>query len=186
MSVQVDQPRGNVQAARVDHAERQIRGNVAINRRDPVAAHGHVAASAQTGCVVDHLSALDQQVKLHRDSPSVSAPTLSPLPLSQHLHVGHTGHQPDQLRASQVGPLAIVDLVPETQHDDPVGHAQHLLHVVADEDDRDPVALQALDEGQHDLSLLDAERGGRLVEQNDPAAPQHRPGDSDRLPLAAG
>ena len=39
---------------------------------------------------------------------------------------------------------------------------------------------------EHLLGLGDAERGGRLVEDDDLAVPEHRPGDRDGLPLAAG
>ena len=39
---------------------------------------------------------------------------------------------------------------------------------------------------QHDRRLLDAQRGGRLVEDQDPGAEVLGPGDRQRLALAAG
>ena len=54
------------------------------------------------------------------------------------------------------------------------------------EDDREPLLGEPRDELEHLLGLRDAERGRRLVEDDEPRVPHHGAGDRDRLALAAG
>ena len=63
---------------------------------------------------------------------------------------------------------------------------EDVVHVVRDEDDAEAVVGEPPDEVEDLLGLGDAERGGRLVEDDELAVPQHGAGDRDRLPLAAG
>ena len=62
----------------------------------------------------------------------------------------------------------------------------HLLQVVADQQHRQALPGDGLDELADPGLLLDAERRGRLVHQHDPRAPGHRPAHRDRLPLPPG
>ena len=100
---------------------------------------------------------------------------------------GRAGHQRDQLGAGRrlVAHVDVGDLLPEPHHGDAVGHAQHLLHVVADEHDRHAVRAQPLDEREHELGLAHAERRSRLVHDHDVAAPHDGARDRDGLPLPA-
>ena len=50
---------------------------------------------------------------------------------------------------------------------------------------RDVVLAQVADDLEHLLGLAHAERGRRLVEDDDPPAPEQRPGDREALPLPA-
>src|SRR4051794_9137871 len=61
-----------------------------------------------------------------------------------------------------------------------------LLHVVADQQDRQAVPRRLADEAADLLLLLDAERRRGLVEQEHRAAPDDGARDGDRLALAAG
>ena len=61
-----------------------------------------------------------------------------------------------------------------------------VVRVVGDEDDAEAGVAGRGDVLQHHAGLLDAERGGRLVEDQHPGAEVDRPGDRDALPLAAG
>ena len=74
----------------------------------------------------------------------------------------------------------------EAQHLDPVGHLEHLRHVVADEHDREALVADLADQVEHVARLDDAERGGRLVHEDDLLGPRHRAADRDALALAAG
>ena len=77
------------------------------------------------------------------------------------------------------------DAAAEPQDRDPVCHLEDVVQVVRDEDDREPLVGQPLDELEHLLRLRDAERRSRLVEDHEAGVPHHRAGDGDRLPLAA-
>src|SRR5690606_15262004 len=75
---------------------------------------------------------------------------------------------------------------PALEHDaDPVRQVEHVVDVVGDEDDPDPLRLEAADQVRHLLGLGRAEGRGRLVHDQDAGVEVHRPGDCDRLPLAA-
>ena len=66
------------------------------------------------------------------------------------------------------------DALAEAQHLDAVGDLEHLGHVVADQDDREPAVAHAADQVEHAARLHDAERGRRLVHEDDLARPRHR------------
>ena len=86
-----------------------------------------------------------------------------------HLLRKHVGHDP---------------AAPE--HHDPVGQAKHLIDVVAGEQDRRAPLTQAGDQLLHLGSLDDAQRRGRLVEQQHPGLAGHRTRHGHHLALAAG
>ena len=69
---------------------------------------------------------------------------------------------------------------------DPVGHLEHVGHVVADQDHRQAFGLDLLDQVQHLAGLLDPQRRGRLVQHHELGGEGRRAGDGHRLPLAAG
>src|ERR1019366_6279636 len=78
------------------------------------------------------------------------------------------------------------DQAAQPQHGDPVRDRLDVVQVVRDDDHRDVLALQPLDQVEHDAGLGDAQGGGRLVQDNQLSLAHHGPGDRDRLPLAAG
>jgi len=52
-----------------------------------------------------------------------------------------------------------------------------MVDVVGDQDDAEAAIARLGDQAQHDGGLVDAERRGRLVEDQDLGAEMHRPGD---------
>ena len=74
----------------------------------------------------------------------------------------------------------------EPQDRDPVRDLEDVVHVVRHEHDAEALLAEALDEVEHLAGLRDAERRGRLVEDDELGVPHDRLGDGDRLPLAAG
>ena len=70
-------------------------------------------------------------------------------------------------------------------HRHAVGEIEHVVDVVADEEDADAVGLELLDELADLRRLGGAERGRRLVHDEDASVEMDRPGDCDRLALAA-
>ena len=83
------------------------------------------------------------------------------------------------------GAADVADQRSPPQHHDAVAATQHVAHVVADHDHRNPLLREPGDELQDLLGLLDAERGGGLVQEHDVTPPGHRPGNRDGLALAA-
>jgi mannose/cellobiose epimerase-like protein (N-acyl-D-glucosamine 2-epimerase family) len=69
---------------------------------------------------------------------------------------------------------------------DAVGDLEHMRHVVRDEDDRQAALLDVEDQFEHAARFLDAERGGRLVEDDDAAGERGRARDRHALTLPAG
>src|SRR6266480_1433050 len=69
---------------------------------------------------------------------------------------------------------------------DAVRDLEHVRHVVADQDDRQAPAAQPLDQGEHLAGLADAQRGGRLVQDDDLGTERGRARDRDGLALPAG
>ena len=55
----------------------------------------------------------------------------------------------------------------EPLHMDPIGHLEHLRHVVRDEDDRHAPVAKVLDQLQHASRLTDAKCSGRLIKDDD-------------------
>ena len=73
---------------------------------------------------------------------------------------------------------------PAPEDGDPVGDLEHLVQLVADEDDRHALALEALEDPEQLGRLLRGEHGRRLVEDEDVRAPVERLQDLDALLLA--
>jgi hypothetical protein len=115
------------------------------------AAHGLEAA------VVEHGQVLDVQERLAR----LRRPFLDP---QQHLAPDHRAREPG-LRP----PLARdrLDELATAQDADPVGDLEHLVQLVADEDDRLPLRRQLVDDLEQLLRLLRRQDRGRLVEDQD-------------------
>ena len=72
------------------------------------------------------------------------------------------------------------DLAP-SDDGDPVGDLQHLVQLVADEDDRVALRGEAPEDLEDLLGLLRRQHGGRLVEDEDPCLPVQRLQDLDPL-----
>ena len=69
------------------------------------------------------------------------------------------------------------------QHRHGVADLLHLLELVADEQDADPVGPELLQEVEQHHGFVGGERGGRLVEQQHLGAERERLGDLDELHL---
>ena len=67
---------------------------------------------------------------------------------------------------------------------DAVGDGRDLVEPVGDVDDRDALVAQPPDEREEALRLVMGERGGRLVEDQQPGRSRQGAGDLDDLPLA--
>src|SRR4051812_13714873 len=96
------------------------------------------------------------------------------------------GHRPDDVLHRHLAAPEPRHALAEAQHLDAVGDLEDLGHVVADEHDREAALAHAEDEVEDVARLHDAERGGRLVHEDDLARPRHRAADRDALALAAG
>jgi hypothetical protein len=91
-------------------------------------------------------------------------------------------HPAHQLRRRQLLRRRRAHRAAVPQHRDPVGEAVDLLHPVGDVDDAAAPALEPLDPREQRLHLVLAERGGRLVEdEQDRIAPQCA-SDFEQLP----
>ena len=75
-------------------------------------------------------------------------------------------------------------LRPEAQARDPIRDLEDVVQVVGDDDDREALGSEPGDEVEHLAGLRDAERGGRLVEDDEARVP-HAPRVRSR-PTAAG
>ena len=76
-----------------------------------------------------------------------------------------------------------VDPLAAPQDRDPVGDLEHLVQLVADEDDRRALLLEALDDPEQLARLLRGQHGGRLVEDQDLGAAVEGLQDLDALLL---
>jgi hypothetical protein len=72
------------------------------------------------------------------------------------------------------------------EHHDPIGDFEDVGDVVADHDDPEPPITQLPDQSEDLPGFTHSQRCGRLIHQNDGAAPARRPCDRDGLPLTAG
>ena len=98
----------------------------------------------------------------------------------QHLAADHHAREARLGRAlarNGVDPLAA------PQDRDPVGDLEHLVQLVADEDDRRALLLEALDDPEQLARLLRGQHGRRLVEDQDLGAAVERLQDLDALLL---
>ena len=97
--------------------------------------------------------------------------------------LGRAGDGGDDVLVAHVGCEEVAVVAAESQHDDPVGDSLHVGHVVADQHHPVAALAQPLDEVEHLGRLRDAQRGGRLVEDDDPRVADERSGDRDGLTL---
>ena len=104
--------------------------------------------------------------------------------VAQRLELGAAGHHPDQLVERHLGPREVTHAASTTQQHEPVAHRVGVVRVVRDEDDAETTVAGRGDVLQHDAGLPDAERGGRLVEDQHARTEVHRAGDRHTLPLA--
>src|ERR1700731_3337105 len=81
--------------------------------------------------------------------------------------------------------LARADDASTAQDDDAVGDREDVLEVVTDDEDGNAALLEGADELEHLALLLDAERGGRLVQYHQLPAMVDGAHDRHRLPLTA-
>src|SRR4051794_5316743 len=94
-------------------------------------------------------------------------------------------HQPRQLLEVDLRLLVRPEARAAVQDHEPVPHRIGVVRVVRDEDDGHPAFARLQDVLEHDARLLHAERGGRLVEDQDARAEVHGARDRHRLTLAA-
>ncbi len=95
-------------------------------------------------------------------------------------------HRPREPRLRRPRPGNRLDPLPAAEDRDPVGDLEHLVQLVADEDDRLSLALQALDDLEQLLRLLRSQNRRRLVEDQDLGAAVERLQDFHALLLADG
>ena len=90
--------------------------------------------------------------------------------------------RPVALRMSAGLPSAI--LVPKSTHHDAVGQPHDEAHIVLDQQDAQPLGLQAQQQRRQRRLLQMAQARGRLVEQQEPRIERQRAGDLDEALLA--
>ena len=95
-----------------------------------------------------------------------------------------TDHRAGERRLGRSLPRNRLDLLAAAQHRDPVGDLEHLVQLVADEDDRLAVRLQAPNDLEQLVRLLGRQYRGRLVEDQDVGTAIERLQDLDPLFLA--
>ena len=95
-------------------------------------------------------------------------------------------HQLGQVVLVRLGRPPLADDAAASDHRDPVRDLEHLVQLVADEDDAVPLRGQAPQDGEDLLGLLWREDGGRLVEHEDARIPVEGLEDLDALLPADG
>ena len=95
-------------------------------------------------------------------------------------------HRARERLLGRAGARHRLDLLAAAQHGRPVADLEHLVELVADEDDRLAVGLEALDDREQLGRLLRRQHGRRLVEDQDLGAAVERLQDLDALLLADG
>ena len=130
-------------------------------------------------------------VRLGRDASIASSASVTPVPpcpvwsMPGDLRRDAGGDGVDDLLLRRLAPLEDGGVASEPEHRDPVGHLEDVVEVVGDEDDGEPLLGEPPDEVEHLPRLGDAERGRRLVEDDDAGVPHHGTADRDGLALAA-
>src|SRR3954464_14036385 len=94
------------------------------------------------------------------------------------------GDRLDHLALRRRARLEAGDVLAEAQHGDVVGDLEDVVEVMRDDDDGESLMAEAADEIEHLARLGDAERGRRLVEDDDLRVPHDGLGDRHRLPLS--
>src|SRR3954469_5039537 len=147
---------------------------------------GSSGSSVSSSTTVSRASA---PVSLIASAPAGSGqrPRWTPDALSCRLLVAQcAGYRPDDVLHRHLAAPEPRDALAEAQHLDAVGDLQDLGHVVADEHDGEAALAHAQDEVEDVARLDDAERGGRLVHEDDLARPRHGPAHRDAPARAAG
>jgi hypothetical protein len=93
-------------------------------------------------------------------------------------------HQLGQLPRGHGGRVDGVDRGAAADHGDLVGHLQHLVELVRDEQDGEPLLLEVAQVVEQLVDLLRHQDGGGLVEDEDPGAAVEDLEDLHPLPLA--
>ena len=115
---------------------------------------------------MDHLPAaivLHRQV-LHREG---HLPRVALAPIHDKLHIA-ADHERREIVLVRLGRLALADNATAPDDRDPVGDLQHLVQLVADEDDAVPLVGQPAEHAEDFLRLLGGKHGRWLVEHEDP------------------
>ena len=92
-------------------------------------------------------------------------------------------HRRDDLLRREVERRALLDDRAVAQHGDVVGHLEHLVEVVGDEQHGHAGGAQLGDHPEQRLDLVAAERGGRLVHHDHPRVEADGAGDLQQLQL---
>src|SRR5437588_850942 len=106
--------------------------------------------------------------------------------------VGLLGGAPPQVRLDHPGValdllrLALRDLLPEVEDRDAVGDPHDHLHVVLDQEHRDPLVADLLDQAHQRRLLRRVHPGGRLVQEQERRPSPHGPGDLEATLIAVG
>src|SRR3954454_4331422 len=95
------------------------------------------------------------------------------------------GHLGGQLLERHLGPLLVQDPLTELQDDEVVPDHVRVVGVVGDEHDPEAGVPGPCGVLQHHAGLLDTQRCGRFVEDEDAGSEVDGPGDRDALALAA-
>ena len=106
--------------------------------------------------------------------------------VGQLLQLGAAGHQAGELVPGDLVLLVVADGRAAVQQQEPVAHRVGVVRVVGDEDDAQAAFAGLDDVLQHHPGLLDAEGGGRLVQDQHLGAEVHGAGDRHALALPAG
>ena len=77
--------------------------------------------------------------------------------------------------------LSVDDLPAVAEHGHRVGHSQHVVEEMRDEDDAAALVAQAAQHGEQPLDLRRRQRRGRLVQDDDPRAGEQHAGELDQL-----
>ena len=126
--------------------------------------------------LVSHVHVFHAEERLAR----LPFPLLDP---QQHLATHHQLREPLLGRTRDGKRL---DELAAAQHSDAIGDLEHLVQLVADEDDRHALAREVPEDGEQLDGLLRCENCRRLVEDEDVRPPVERLQDFDALLLAHG
>ena len=158
----------------------ELRLTVAVDTRDPddlAGAHlqGHAADGRQLAVVEDvHVLHLQHGIA-----------GLRRLLLDSQEHVA-PNHEARKTLLGRTGSRKRLDLLTPAEDRHAVGDLEHLVQLVADEDDRHPLAHEILQDPEELPCLLRGEHGSGLVEDQDVRAPVERLQDLDALLLSDG
>ena len=99
-------------------------------------------------------------------------------------HLVAADHQPHHIGTRQAGERArFARIAAVAQHRDVAAEREHLLQLVADEEDADTLGRQPAQHAEQGAGLVQRQRGGRLVEYQEAAFQRQRLGDLDELHL---